>query len=528
MNNTTEKRGQMTTRSGEGPDYIDEEVSLKPYFETLWGYRRVIGAAFVGVAALYLVGVLLVFLLAPVERLGSIQFRLLFEGAEKGEYPSGMRFSSSEIVAGPVLTEVFKANELQRFGTYADFQDSVFVLQSNLDLELLAYEYRARLADTKLSPVDRERVEEEFRKRREAMIDPVYTISMRRQERLTTLPRDLMNKVLLDILATWGKQADERKGATKYGVDVLSPSILRRDMLDQEDSLVAIDILRAKTSRVLATIEEIDKLPGARTVRVGENRVTLAEVRAGLEDVIRFKLEPILSLIRSEGITKNARARLIYANNQLFQLRQEQQESAARVQALQASVREFSTQRGLSVSDTKAGSAGSTSGTGGGTVTPQLDQSFLDRIMGLSTAKDEFEYKREITDRMLSESDKMAARGREAAYYEDLAKELRTSSGRTLGSPEMVTLIKGRSAEAFNEIVKGIELTALIYKELSALNLNPATTVFAVTEPFMQRTLRSLTLRTVALYLVLVLMLTLIVTPVGCLVHHALRRHAPA
>jgi hypothetical protein len=518
----------MTTQRGAEPDYIDDEVSLKPYVQTLWGYRRIIGAAFVGVAALYLVGVLLVFLLAPVERLGSIQFRLLFEGAEKGDYPSGMRFSSSEIVSGPVLTEVFKANELQRFGTYADFQDSVFVLQSNLDLELLAFEFRARLSDTKLSPVDRDRVEEEFRRRREAIIDPVYTISMRRRERLTTLPRDLMNKVLLDILATWGKQADERKGATKYGVDVLSPNILQRDMLDQEDYLVAIDILRAKTARVLATIKELDLLPGARTIRVGENRVSLAEVRAGLEDVIRFKLEPLLGLIRSEGITKNPRALQSYAANQLFQLRQEQQESAARVQAMQASVREFSAQGGSSAGDTKAGAAGSAGTTGSGAVTPQIDRSFLDRIMGLSTAKDEFEYKRQITDRLLEESDRMAAKGREAAYYEDLTKELRTSGGRTAGSPEMVALIKSRSAEAFGEIVKGIEQTAQIYKELSTLNLNPATTVFAVTEPFMQRTLRSLTLRTVVLYLVLVLLLTLIITPVGCLVHHAFRRQVAA
>jgi hypothetical protein len=520
MRNTTEKRGQMTTRNGEDPDYIDDEVSLKPYFETLWGYRRVIGAAFAGVAALYLVGVLLVFLIAPAERLGSIQFRLLFDGAEKGEYPNGSRFSASEIVAGPVLTEVFKANELQRFGKYADFQDSVFVLQSNLDLELLSYEYRARLADTKLGPVDRARVEEEFRKRREALVDPVYTISMRRQERLTTLPRDLMNKVLLDILTTWGKQADERKGATKYSVDVLSPSILQRDMLDQEDYLVAIDILRAKTSRVLATIDQIAKLPGAKTIRVGENRVTLAEVRAGLEDVIRFKLEQLLGLIRSEGITKNAPALLIYASNQLFQLRQEQQESAARVQALQASVREFSAQGGLSAGDTKAGAAGSAGGTGSGAVTPQLDQSFLDRIMGLSTAKEDSEYKRKITDRVIEESERMAARGREAAYYEDLARELRTSSRRTSGPADMVPFIKSRTAEAFDEIVKGIEQTAAIYKELSALNLNPSTTVFAVTEPFEQRTQWSLTARTVVLYLLLFLALTLILAPIGCLIHH--------
>jgi hypothetical protein len=92
----------------------------------------------------------------------------------------------------------------------------------------------------------------------------------------------------------------------------------------------------------------------------------------------------------------------------------------------------------------------------------------------------------------------------------------------------MVALIKGRSAEAFSEIVKAIEQTATIYREISALNLNPSTTLFTVTDPFAQYTQRSLTARTVVLYLVLVLMLTLIVAPIGCLVHHAFRTHMSA
>jgi hypothetical protein len=332
---------------------------------------------------------------------------------------------------------------------------------------------------------------------------------------------------LLDILATWAKQADERKGATKYNVDVLSPNILQRDILEREDYLIAIDILRAKTARVLATIEEIGELPGAKTIRVGEKRVALAEVRAGLEDVVRFKLEPLLGLVRSEGITKNPRALMHYADNQLFQLRQEQQESAIRLQALQASVREFSSRSGeLSGDATKAGAAGSGAGTAGGAVTHQLDKSFLDQIMSLSTAKDEFEYRRDITDRAISESQRMAARGREAAYYEDLARALRTSTGRMAGSPDMVALIKARSAEAFDEIVKGIEQAGAIYKELSALNLNPTTTMFAVTEPFIEQTHRPLALRTVVLYLALVLILSILIVPIGCLIHHAFRRPA--
>jgi hypothetical protein len=526
MSGGKEGRLGMTTRDDDRIDELDDEISLKPYFEILRSYRRVIGASVVGVGTLFVVGVILVFLVSPVERIGSIQFRLLFEGAEKGEYPNHTPFSPSELVAGPVLTEVYRINDLQRFGKYEDFKDSVFVQQANLELDLLSYEYQALLADTKLSPVDRARIQDEFKKKRAAMVDPSYSISMRRNERLKTLPRELMEKVLMDTLNTWAKQADERKGATRYNVAVLSANVLQKDVLEREDYLVAIDILRSKANRVLDTLTEIARLPGAEVIRVGPERVTLADVRTRLEEVVRFRLEPLLGLIRSEGVTKSSRGLALYAGNQLFQLRLEQQESADVVQALQTALRENLAQRAASSGDSKAGAAGPGGGAGGGqAMMPQLDQSFLDRIMALSTAQADAEYRRRLTDRLIEESVKMAARNREAAYYDDLVKELRTTTPRAAGSPEIVALIKTRSLEAFDEIAKGVERTAGIYQELSALNLNPSTALFSVSGPFSLLTQSALTLKTVLLYFVLLMMLTLIIAPVGCLVHHAVRKH---
>ena len=242
--------------------------------------------------------------------------------------------------------------------------------------------------------------------------------------------------------------------------------------------------------------------------------------------MVRFRLEPLLGLIRSEGVTKNTRGLALYASNQLFQLNLEKQESADVVQALQASLREYSAQSGLSSGDSKAGASGSGGGTSGGqAMMPQLDQSFLDRIMALSTAQADAEYRRKLTDRLIEESVKMAARSREAAYYDDLVKELRGTTTRSVGSPEVVALIKTRSLEAFNEIAKGVEQTGAIYRELSALNLNPSTTLFSVSGPFSLQTQRSLTVKTVGLYFVLLMMLTLIIVPIGCLAHHAFKKH---
>jgi len=115
-----------------------------------------------------------VYMSAPKERLATTEFRQLFDGANKGQYPNGTKFSATEIVGTPALTEVFAANSLGQFGRFEDFKDALFIQQSNPELDLLSYEYQAKLADTKLTPVDLARIEEEFRKKRESLSAPQF------------------------------------------------------------------------------------------------------------------------------------------------------------------------------------------------------------------------------------------------------------------------------------------------------------------------------------------------------------------
>ena len=159
-----------------------------------------------------------------MERLGTLEFRLLFEGASQGQYPNGTPFSSAEITSTPVLTDVFEMNELERYGSYDDFNNSVFVLQSNPELELLSYEYEAKLAAPELTPVDRAGIEEEFRTKREGLTDPRFSLNLREDARLSSISPSVVSKVLDDTLATWARQADERKG----GASVQHPHLLEK------------------------------------------------------------------------------------------------------------------------------------------------------------------------------------------------------------------------------------------------------------------------------------------------------------
>lgn len=533
---TNQQPQDLDARREPGASFAEreDEVSLRPYIDGLWRYRKVIRTALLVVLGLFATACLAAFVLFPAERIATIEFRVLFEGADRGQYPNGMKFNPTEIVSAPVLTEVFKANDLQRFGRYEDFKETMFILQSNPELDLLSYEYQAKLADTKLTPVDRARIEEEFRNKREALTDPKFALSLRRSDRVKTMPKALMEKILNDTLTTWAAQAAERKGAMGYDVPLFSKNILDRNALENEDYLVSVDMLRATARRLTENIDILAELPGASLVRTGTDGVSLGEVRAKVEDVVRFYLEPLLGLIRSEGISKNPRLLRLYAEGQLFQIQLEHDEAVGRVKAVQDSLREYMAQRTRQPGEARGsgGAGGAAGGMAPGLDTPalipQFGESFLDRLVELSTQtqNSDVRYRQQLTDRIIAESERMVALQREAAYYQDLTNAVKGMAARTAGSDALVTLIRKRSAEAYDAIAVSLDQISSIYKELSVQNLNPSTLLFSVTGPFMVRTQRALSFASVALYGVLVFLLSVIGIPLACLVHDAFRREA--
>jgi hypothetical protein len=527
-----DERGQTIApaehRRAPGGEPEDDDISLQPYVDALRRYRRVILALTLLAGVLFILAALAAVILSPSERIASVAFRLLFEGAAQNKYPNDSPFSPVEIVASPVAAEVYRANDLQRFGKFEDFKDSLFVQQANPELDLLGYEYQARLADSKLSTVDRAKIEEDFRRRREALVDPTFAISLRRSERFRVLPRELAQKVLSDTLTTWAQQAEKTKGVMKYQVPILSSKVFSRETLENSDYLVAADQLRAGALRILETITALEKVPGALTVRASKDAITLPEIRARLEDVMRFELEPLLGIIRSEGITKNARLVSLYASNMVFQLQLDKQEIQSRAQALQTSLRDYvAPTSSPSMTDTR-GSGNARSGGGLDTpgLMPQLSESFLDRLEKMSalTQKGEMEYRRKLTDQVIQETRQVATVEKELAYYEALLKNVEGIGNRSAGNPELVNLIKARSLKAFEGIEKATDQLSVLYQEISAQNLNPAARLFEFTGPFSDNTAPSRPLGRMALMLLFVMLGTLVVVSAACLFYEMVMR----
>jgi hypothetical protein len=519
---TDHARDVDATSHESSADSPSEVVSLRPLLLLLAKYRNVIALSVVGAMALCGAGLLAIAALMPTEHTGSLQFRLLFDGASEGRYPNGTSFSPAEIVATPVLNEVFRVNDLQRYGSYQDFKDSMAVLRSSVAIDMLAAAYSARLADTRLTGVDRARIEDEFRKKREALIDPVYTVTIRRSERLSAMPTALMEKVLNDTVQIWARQTDEVKGVTRFDVPVFSPGILKPDLLEQ-DYLMAADGLRVQARRAAGLAARLMQLPGASSIRSEKDRTSLSDVSYDIADTLRNRIEPLIFLIQERGLATQPQVMAKYLEGRVTDLRLERDATNARIAALQDALQGYMSNSARSRET--PGQAGNRPAQPleGQTVIPQMSDSFLDRIIEMSTQTQaaDVEYRKKLTDRIIREGEALFELNQSAAYYDALERGFRPAARSVTAGEDDV---RAQLRLAYDALVLAINRLMVLYDELSAQRLNPATMLYAVSDPFSSRTTRALTSRTVVFSLALAAVLALFVAPIGCAIHQSIDR----
>ena len=475
------------------------------------------------VAVLYLIVSFFLLLLMPVHKTVTLPFRLDFEGVDRGEYPNGMQFSSAEIVSTPILAKVFEANDLEQYLTLQEFSDAIFILESNLSIQMLDQEYQSRLSDTKMPLVDRQLVEEEYRAKREALKVADFSLNFLRRETTGSIPEGLASKVLTGILATWAANADQRKGALKYRTAVYSRNFMRKDFIEAEDYIVGADILRSKINQLLDNIKEVSGIPGANVVRVGEKRISLAEVEANLQDSLNFRLQPLIGLIHATGLSKDPETTTLYFENRLFNIEMEREESDQRERTLQNALNQYMQEKGSRLRL----QPGEGRGTGlldpsTPALIPQLGASFLDRLIEMSTESNDLVFRQSITERVIEEGLKKASLDRETTYYQDLLAPKRGISKRS-SSQGPIERVQSKSEALLNDLLQTLDDLQSIYQELSTQNLNPRTLLYDILKPVEASSERSIPLTSMALYGAIILFLTFFITILGCFLHSSLR-----
>lgn len=500
-------------------------LSLRQFLTILRSYRAAILLALVAVAVGYATIAVAYVVLVPSRRVTSLPFRLEFKGAETGQYPNGMKFSPTEIVSTPILLGVYNANALTDLVDFQTFKNSIFVVESNPAFEALEREYRAKLAEPKLSAVDRDRLEQEFQEKRASISRTDYAITYVDTGKTRRLPKSVHVKVLSDVLSTWAEQTTKHKGVVLYDMTTISSAAFDKTSVDRYDHLIALDMLRVKINRVISNIDALTKIPGAKVLRTsGAQRASLDELRFRLIDSIKFKIEPLVGTIINSGLTGGSVNAAAFLETRLAFNEIERAQAEGRVEMLRRSLMVYDDD-GSGTAQVAA--AGASQQPQQPAVMPQIDNSFLERLVALTNNSQDFAFRQTIVSDLQAESLKIVPLRGEEQYYRSLLDSLQRRGGQAPARPEQTAQIRQQILGVFDEAIETTNQVNEIY-HLVSQNLNPSTVLYSTTAPPVTRHESSAASGSqLVLIFALLLLLTLPLAIVGSFLHHRFTQDVP-
>jgi len=505
-------------------DVVETPLSVRHAVQTLSAYWAVIGMALAAVALGYIIVAALIMLMSPSNRITSVPFRLDFEGATAGHYPNGLKFRAADIVSTPVLNAVYTANRLDRFTKLREFQNAVFVLESNRALDRISAEYQARLGDPRLTPLDRERIQKEFEAKRDSLAKNEYSINYSALPD-TNIPASLVPKILSDALETWADRAAKELRVKHYQVAMLSKGSLERGALEKLNYVVAIQVLRAKIGRILENIDRLRRLPGAELARTKGDDLSLLDLESQLDGILRFRVEPLIGTVRSSGLLKDLVGTRHFLEAQLAHDRRVLAARQGRVDAVRNALNAMN-------NEPMQGDAGSVAGAvkepaqrsaSSETVTPQVSESFIDRLLALSRQSFDVEQRQRLINDLRRASDDVIPA--QQAVQTDLfaLEQIGTATGSSLPQSVVDQEIESTYAELARILSKVNELYVTISRAA-----NPAAELYTVSgapTKYVERTVRP---DRVILWGILTLALALPLIVAACFLHNRVREEEHA
>ncbi|HYK03002.1 MAG TPA: hypothetical protein VE974_14675 [Thermoanaerobaculia bacterium] len=303
-------------------DYLEDELALaeeqqqertrgftlSSIFQAIRTHLVPILLTVLAVAIGYFLLAMIYTLLRPVQRNSTLAFRLEFAGADNGQYPNGLAFSGSDIIDTPVLRTVYDANQLGRFMSFSDFSRSTVVLESNAALEALAREYEAKLANPRLTAVERERLEAQFQQKRASLQKNEYALNLATREGVTRIPASVTSKVLYDILRTWADFAASSRQVMVHRVPLVTQQTVGLYATAGDDLLASLLYLRITANELQKNIDALNGLPGAEIIRSNTRKLSLPELELALTHLQRSGIEYLINAASSSGGTERGRA----------------------------------------------------------------------------------------------------------------------------------------------------------------------------------------------------------------------------
>ncbi len=504
----------MTLRNDPQPDSFadpsSEPISLHHFLKVIRAYRVAIVTSLTGVAIAIAIAMLAAYLFAPAQRVTTQPFRLDFAGAATGRFPNNLRFSTTEIVSPSILLQVYKRNELQRYATFPSFSRSIFVLESNHAYEVLAADYQARLADPRISTVDRERLLREYEQKRDAIAKNEYALSFVAFEGLQKIPESIVRKALSETLSTWADYAVKDQDVLAFQFAVLTPEVLQPSPIEQSSPVIATTMLRARALRLHDNIVGLRKLPGADLARAGSQHLSLEEVRMRIEETVRYQIDPLVSRALASSAASPA---IGFLQDQLNYDRRVLTIARGRADSLRQALAAY--EQPIAVTGSSVASPGGQGGreAAAQTVMPQLSDTFVDRMVELVGRSADAQYRQDIVSEYEKALQAVVPLEQAVDYDSRLLDEAKRSTA-TRSDPTIPAEVESVRAELRFLVVQMNE----IYREISR-SIYSNGQLITITAPPSTHVERAISLTKLLLWSIMAMLIAIPVVIAGCLLH---------
>ena len=514
---------------------IDEDiVSFAPLGGLIWRYRRWLMVCFFG-CGLAGVGLLATLaLVLPHTTNASLGLELKFVKPGKSEYPNHQPFSPSDLLSTLVLRKVYQANHLERYLEFDDFKNSLSIKVSGDPLATLQLEYKAKLGGPKILSEERERLEKEYKIRRQSIINSEYSLVWTQKGWLAkTVPPSVKAKALESIPRYWAEDAVYVKKVLAMA-DVLPTRIQSENSVEKIVSN-AIDI--GVRSRILSkSLVELSGLFGGTQLSL-PNGTTLVDLQNRLRVLREVGLNRIQEALVTFSVDKDERIKL----QEMLRGRLRSRERAfflekSKLEPLEKGYRDYlASRRGVD-----SGYSDKSRGLGDGAATFQISDNFLGKWIEMTKPFADEEYRQALVDRMSIERQgvlEMEFNVDEIKLYmeslsqEEKKRELTTSkdAAGVVGQPdrmsqkEALQVMQETATELNSIIVDAEQIRNLAWKNL----IQPQTVLYAITSPFEINSRGSfLSLRTAGMLLAGFIFLGMAVALLACWVFDSSRNSA--
>ena len=324
------------------PENFSDEgdvISLAPLWELIRKYHRWLE---VGLGILLVVGVGLLgalWLVLPKQSRATMDISFVFPDASSAFYPNKLPFHPEDLLENVLLRRNFQINQVNRWMIYDDFKSSFSLRQTGQELLALGREFQGKLDDRKLTPAERQKLEEEFRSKLVKIPNTTYQIIWNQKGRSAQLiPTAEIEKILADIPRLWAQEFVEKKKVLLNSTQIPGKMVASSNL---DESSFLLTELTDRVRALVVGLNEIKKLPGIYLASLPNGR-NIADLDLKCLALLEGKLPKIRTqLLQSKATEANLKSLESAFTVQLQARRERAQISNQNVQSARATFQDY-------------------------------------------------------------------------------------------------------------------------------------------------------------------------------------------